>query len=69
MPCTRAQLRVEAAATVAALPDELLLRVLERVMLDDGLKEWRGAVRGVSRRRRAISTTVRAPGCACVTVV
>ena len=54
---------------MAALPDELLLRVLERVMLDDGLKEWRGAVRGVSRRRRAISTTVRAPGCACVTVV
>ena len=46
---------------MAALPDELLLRVLERVMLDDGLKEWRGAVRGVSRRRRAISTTVRAP--------
>ena len=29
------------------LPDELLLRVLEYVMLAwDGLKRWRGAVRG-----------------------
>ena len=39
----------------ATLPDELLLRVLEHVMLGrDGKKEWRGAVRGVSRTWRAL---------------
>ena len=39
----------------AVLLDELLLRVLGRAMLDDdGLKRWCGAVRGVSRRRRAL---------------
>ena len=36
------------------LPEELLLRVLERVMLWGGRKRWRGAVRGVSRRWRAL---------------
>ena len=38
------------------LPDELLLRVLEHVMMDpeDGELEWCGAVRGVSPRWRAI---------------
>jgi hypothetical protein len=39
----------------ATLPDELLLRVLEHVMLGrDGRKEWRGAVRRVSRTWRAL---------------
>ena len=58
---TRAQRRVEAAAEhnmaggSAMLPDELLLRVLELVMLrGDGWKEWSGAVRGVSRGWRAL---------------
>jgi Leucine-rich repeat (LRR) protein len=58
---TRAQRRVEAAAEhsmtggSATLPDELLLRVLEHVMLAwDGEKEWRGGVRGVSRTWRAL---------------
>ena len=37
----------------ATLPDELLLRVLELVMLRFGLKHWRGALRGVSRGWRA----------------
>jgi hypothetical protein len=37
------------------LPDDLLLRVLEHVMLRlDGLKSWSGAVRGVNRRWRAV---------------
>ena len=38
------------------LPDELLLRVLEHVMMDpeDGELEWCGPVRGVSPRWRAI---------------
>ena len=57
---TRAQRRVVAAAEhnmtggSATLPDGLLLRALELVMLWDGQKEWRGAVRGVSRRWRAL---------------
>ena len=58
---TRAQRRVEAAAEhnmtggSATLPDELLLRVLELVMLRwDGMKRWRGAVRGVRRGWRAL---------------
>jgi hypothetical protein len=57
---TRAQRRVEAATEhsmtggSATLPDELLLRVLEHVMLWRGEKEWRGAVRGVSRTWRAL---------------
>jgi hypothetical protein len=58
---TRAQRRVEAAAEhsmtggSATLPDELLLRVLDHFMLRrDGEKEWRGAVRGVSRTWRAL---------------
>ena len=58
---TRAQRRVEAAAAhnmtsgSAMLPDELLLRVLELAMLRrDGLKQWSGAVRGVSRGWRAL---------------
>ena len=58
---TRAQRRVEAAAEhnmtggSAMLPDELLLRVLELVMLRrGGLKQWSGAVRGVSRGWRAL---------------
>jgi hypothetical protein len=38
----------------ATLPDELLLRVLEHVMLGRYGKEWRGAVRGVSRTWRAL---------------
>jgi hypothetical protein len=38
----------------ATLPDELLLRVLEHVMLGRDGKEWRGAVRGVSRTWRAL---------------
>ena len=38
----------------ATLPDELLLRVLELVMLRYGRKEWSGAVRGVSRGWRAL---------------
>jgi len=39
----------------ATLPDELLLRVLELVMLrEDGWKQWRGAVRAVSRGWRAL---------------
>jgi hypothetical protein len=39
----------------ATLPDELLLRVLEHVMLRwDGKKDWRGAVRRVSRTWRAL---------------
>jgi hypothetical protein len=36
------------------LPEELLPRVLEHVMLVDGEKWWCGAVRGVSRRWRAV---------------
>jgi hypothetical protein len=36
------------------LPDELLLRVLEHVMLRRGVKEWRAAVRGVRRQWRAV---------------
>jgi Leucine-rich repeat (LRR) protein len=57
---TRAQRRVEAAAEhsmtggSATLPDELLLRVLEHVMLRRGEKEWRGGVRRVSRTWRAL---------------
>jgi hypothetical protein len=57
---TRAQRRVEAAehnrttGGSATLPDELLLRVLELVMLRYGRKEWSGAVRGVSRGWRAL---------------
>jgi hypothetical protein len=58
---TRAQRRVEAAAGhsmtggSATLPDELLLRVLEHVMLGrDGAKQWLGGVRGVSRTWRAL---------------
>ena len=57
---TRAQQRVEAAAEhnmtgrSATLPDELLRRALELVMLRDGEKQWSGAVRGVSRRWRAL---------------
>jgi hypothetical protein len=58
---TRAQRRVEAAAEhsmtggSATLPDELLLRVLEHVMLGRrGEKQWRGGVRGVSRTWRAL---------------
>jgi hypothetical protein len=58
---TRAQRRVEAAAEhsmpggSATLPDELLLRVLEHVMLRwDGKKGWRDGVRGVSRTWRAL---------------
>ena len=57
---TRAQRRVNTAAEhrmtggSATLPDELLLRVLEHVMLGRDRKEWRGAVRGVSRRWRAL---------------
>jgi hypothetical protein len=39
----------------ATLPDDLLLRVLEHVMLGrDGMKGWRGGVRGVSRTWRAL---------------
>jgi len=38
----------------ATLPDELLLRVLGPVMLWYGRKQWRGAVRGVSRGWRAL---------------
>jgi hypothetical protein len=58
---TRAQRRVEAAAEHSmtggsvTLPDELLLRVLEHVMLGRyGKKQWRGGVRGVSRTWRAL---------------
>ena len=57
---TRAQQRVEAVAEhsmtdeSATLPDELLRRALELVMLRDGEKQWSGAVRGVSRRWRAL---------------
>jgi hypothetical protein len=57
---TRAQRRVEATAEhsmtggSATLPDELLLRVLEHVMLCSGEKRWRGAVRRVSRTWRAL---------------
>ena len=36
------------------LPDELLLRVPEHVMVVRGQKRWRGAVRGVSQRWRAL---------------
>jgi hypothetical protein len=36
------------------LPDELLLPVLEHVMRWGDLKEWCGAVRGVSRQWRAV---------------
>jgi hypothetical protein len=39
------------------LPDELLLQVLEHVMLRQGERKWRGAVRGVSRRWRAVHDT------------
>ena len=47
---------VEAAGhSMTALPDELLLRVLEHAMAGrDGLKSWSGVVRGVSRRWRAL---------------
>jgi hypothetical protein len=38
----------------AELPEELLVRVLEHVMLWHERKRWRGAVRGVSRRWRAV---------------
>jgi Leucine-rich repeat (LRR) protein len=38
----------------ATLPDELLLRVLEHVMLRYGEKQWRGGVRRVSRTWRAL---------------
>ena len=38
----------------ATLPDELLLRVLEHVMLGWRGKQWRGGVRGVSRTWRAL---------------
>jgi len=38
----------------AMLPDELLLRALELVMLRYGEKRWSGAVRGVSRGWRAL---------------
>jgi Leucine-rich repeat (LRR) protein len=38
----------------ATLPDELLLRVLEHVMLWGGEKWWRGGVRRVSRTWRAL---------------
>ena len=57
---TRAQQRVVAAAEhnmpdgSATLPDELLRRALELVMLRGGEKRWRGAVRWVSRRWRAL---------------
>jgi hypothetical protein len=57
---TRAQRRVEAATEhimtggSATLPDELLLRVLEHVMLGWRGKQWRGGVRGVSRTWRAL---------------
>ena len=61
MARTRGQRRVAEAeehnTTVgsAVLPAELLLRVLARAMLDDdGLKRWWGAVRGLSRRWRAL---------------
>ena len=43
-----------AAHSMTALPDELLLRVLGHVMLRWGRKKWCGAVRGVSRRWRAL---------------
>ena len=37
------------------LPDDLLLRVLEHAMLSrDGLKCWRGVLRGSTRRWRAV---------------
>ena len=36
------------------LPEELLRQVLGHVMLRHGRKRWRGAVRGVSRRWRAV---------------
>jgi Leucine-rich repeat (LRR) protein len=55
---TRAQRRVEAAEaaghSMTTLPDELLLRVLEHVMLRSDGKRWRGGVRGVSRTWRAL---------------
>ena len=45
----------EAGHSMTALPDELLLRVLEHAMAGRyGPKRWRGAVRGVSRRWRAL---------------
>ena len=43
-----------AAHSMTALPDDLLLRVLQHVMRWGELKEWRGAVRGVSRQWRAV---------------
>jgi hypothetical protein len=58
---TRAQRRAEAATEhsmtggSATLPDDLLLRVLEHVMLGrNGEKWWCGGVRGVSRTWRAL---------------
>jgi len=58
MARTRGQRRVEEAEaaghSMTALPDELLLRVLEHAMWQYGLKWWRGALRGVSRRWRAL---------------
>jgi hypothetical protein len=57
----RVQQRVEGAAehdmtgAAATLPNELLLWALEHVMLRwDRVKQWRGAVRGVSQRWRAL---------------
>ena len=51
MARTRGQRRVEEAEaaghSMTALPDELLLRVLEHAMVGRyGLRWWRGAVRG-----------------------
>ena len=59
---TREQRRVEAAEeaglSMTALPDDLLLRVLEHAMVEwdwrgVAWKMWRWDVRGVSRRWRA----------------
>jgi len=45
----------EAAHSLTALLDEPLLRILELAMgRRGGQKEWRGSVRGVSRRWRAL---------------
>ena len=47
------------------LPDELLLRVLKHVMVGwDGRKRWCGALRGVSRRWRALHDGA----CTCLSV-
>jgi hypothetical protein len=45
---------LSAEVTWEELPEKLLLRVLEHVMLWHERKRWRGAVRGVSRRWRAV---------------